>query len=175
MEVKMVNFEILQAELARNAWTIQSLLSGISQVQAQHKPAPDSWSMLEVICHLYDEERDDFRQRLDILLHRPDDKWPPIDPVGWVTERKYNEQDFAAMIKKWSAEREKSLAWLDGLSAPDWDTRHPTPFAFEMAAGDMLASWVTHDTLHMRQLVELRHTHVVNITQPYEIRYAGDW
>src|SRR5689334_6616258 len=107
-----MQFEILRTELGQNAESIQKLLTGITQGQAQHKPGPDAWSILEVVCHLYDEEREDFRQRVDILLHRPTDKWPPINPVGWVTERKYNEQDFRAMVAKWAAEREKSLAWL---------------------------------------------------------------
>lgn len=170
-----MKLEIMGAELAHNAANIKSLLTGVSQQEAQHKPAPDVWSMLEVICHLYDEECEDFRQRVDILLHRPDDKWPPINPVGWVSERKYSEQDFGAMLAKWSAEREQSLAWLDSLSDPDWDKKYPTPFGFEMCAGDMLSSWVAHDVLHLRQLVELRHERVVQITQPYDIRYAGDW
>lgn len=170
-----MQFPILRKELARNAQTIQKLLAGITPEDAQQKPAPDSWSILEVVCHLYDEEREDFRQRVGILLHRPDDKWPPINPVGWVTERKYNEQDFAKMVGKWGKERENSLAWLDSLSAPDWESKHPTPFGFEMSAGDMLASWVSHDILHMRQLVELTYQRVTVITTPYDIRYAGDW
>ena len=167
--------EIMRAELARNAGSILRLLTGISQEDAQRKPAPDSWSILEVACHLYDEEREDFRQRVDILLHRPADPWPPIHPGAWVTERKYNEQDFSATVAPWAEERKKSLAWLDSLSTPDWDTKHPAPFGPEMAAGDMLASWVAHDTLHMRQLAELTHERMLSLTAPYDVRYAGDW
>jgi hypothetical protein len=170
-----MKFKALRSELEQNAASISALAAGLSQAEAQQRPAPEAWSLLEVVCHLYDEERDDFRQRLDILLHRPQDEWPPINPQGWVTERSYNQQDFGAMLDKWLAERQKSLAWLDGLSAPDWDTRHPTPFGFEMAAGDMLSSWVTHDILHLRQIVELRHARVLAISAPYDIRYAGDW
>jgi hypothetical protein len=44
-----------------------------------------------------------------------------------------------------------------------------------MKAGDMLSSWVAHDNLHMRQLVELRRSRIVVITEPYDIQYAGDW
>jgi len=44
-----------------------------------------------------------------------------------------------------------------------------------MKAGDMFASWVAHDNLHIRQLVELRRMRIENITKPYEIEYAGDW
>ena len=61
------------------------------------------WSTLEVVCHLYDEEREDFRQRLDIILHRPEAKWPPIDPVGWVSARKYNERDLAQSLAEFLA------------------------------------------------------------------------
>jgi hypothetical protein len=153
---------------------IRSLVTGISQTEAQVKPAPDSWSILEVVCHLYDEEREDFRQRLDITLHRPTEKWPPIDPVGWVTARKYNEQDLSEVLENFMAEREKSLAWLLGLSDPDWEAEYETPFR-KMRAGDILSSWVAHDNLHMRQLVELRRGRIVTITEPYDVQYAGEW
>ena len=39
----------------------------------------------------------------------------------------------------------------------------------------MLSAWVEHDVLHMRQLVELRHEHVLRITKPYQVKYAGEW
>jgi hypothetical protein len=44
-----------------------------------------------------------------------------------------------------------------------------------MKAGDMFASWIAHDSLHIRQLVELRRHRIKNITKPYDIRYAGEW
>ena len=170
-----MNFDIFRVELAYNAETIKRLLAGVRQEEAQQKPDVESWSVLEVVCHLYDEEREDFRQRLDILLHRPDEKWPPINPVGWVTERNYNAQNLAEMIEKWTAEREKSLLWLDSLSDSNWEREAPTPFGFNMRPGDMLASWVAHDILHLRQLVELRYKRVVTKAGMYDIRYAGDW
>jgi hypothetical protein len=44
-----------------------------------------------------------------------------------------------------------------------------------MRAGDMLAAWVAHDLLHMRQLVELHRTYTVTQLAPYDTRYAGEW
>lgn len=44
-----------------------------------------------------------------------------------------------------------------------------------MKAADMFASWVAHDGLHIRQLVELRRARTENLTSPYFIGYAGDW
>ncbi len=49
---------------------IRALLNDIGQEQAQVKPDAESWSILEVVCHLYDEEQEDFREHLDFILHR---------------------------------------------------------------------------------------------------------
>jgi hypothetical protein len=166
--------ELLYRELASGAPIIRNLLTGITSAEARSKPNPESWSVLEVVCHLYDEEREDFRQRLDIMLYRPEEQWPPIDPLGWVTRRKYNDRELAEVLDNFVAERGKSLAWLRGLSAVNWDAEYVAPFG-ALKAGDMLASWVAHDNLHMRQLVELRRGRVVRITEPYDVRYAGEW
>jgi hypothetical protein len=169
-----MEFETLYQELARGPEIFRALLSGVTQPEAQFKPNAESWSILEVVCHLYDEEREDFRQRLDIMLHRPETELPPIDPDGWVTARKYIERDLAESLNNFLAERQKSLEWLKGLKAPNWEAEYETKFR-RMKAGDMFASWVAHDNLHMRQLVELRRARVLKITAPYDVEYAGDW
>ena len=61
-------------QLAYNAETIHSYVNGLTVEQARWKPTPNDWSILEVINHLYDEEREDFRVRIDYTLHRPDRK-----------------------------------------------------------------------------------------------------
>ncbi len=169
-----MQFDVLCQELARGARIWRELLAGIPEPEARIKPNPRSWSILEVACHLLDEEREDFRQRLDIILYRPAEKWPPIDPAGWVTARRYGEQDFGEVAAAFLAERERSLAWLQTLAAPNLDAECPTPWGI-MKAGDMLASWVAHDNLHMRQIVELRRDRIVHLAEPYNVLYAGDW
>ena len=169
-----MNLEEYTAQMVQQAAAIRSLAEGISDQQARWKPGSDSWSILEVINHLYDEERQDFRVRLDIILHRTGENWPPIDPQGWVTSREYNKRDLGESLQKFLAEREKSLTWLNGLGSPDWQTTVPAPWG-EVAAGDMFAAWVAHDLLHLRQLVELRYAYLTKDAQPYSLQYAGDW
>lgn len=129
---------------------------------------------MEVVCHLHDEEREDFREHLDFILHRQDEEWHVIDPQSWVTERKYNEQSFVEMQDKFFTERWKSLEWLRGLSDTDWEIEYTSQLG-SMKAGEMLACWVAHDNLNLRQLVELRRSLIESITRPYDIQYAGDW
>ena len=169
-----MEFETLYRALEQGAEIIRTLLIGITQAEAQVKPTPESWSILEVVGHLIDEERDDFRMRIDLTLNHPGQTWPPIHPSAWVTERNYNERDLQQSLNEFLAERAQSLAFLKGLESVDWNTSHMSEFG-ERTAGQLFGSWVAHDALHMRQLIELRWFRVQKITAPYEIDYAGDW
>jgi hypothetical protein len=170
----IMEFESLKQELTLSTEMIRSLLAGIEDEQARVKPDADNWSILEVVCHLYDEEREDFREHLDFILHRQSEAWHRIDPKGWVSQRHYNNQDIQGMKEKFFEERMISLAWLNGLHNADFNLVYKSQWG-EMSAGNMFASWVAHDYLHIRQLVELRRNRIDRITQPYNIGYAGDW
>lgn len=161
-------------QLSQNAERIQALVTGVNDENARWKPEETSWSILEVVNHLYDEEREDFRVRLNIILRNQDKHWPPIDPQGWVVERGYNRRDLEESLADFLRERKASLDWLSGLDSPDWDTVYASPFG-SMKAGDMFASWVTHDHLHMRQLVELHRALSQLKSEPYNSDYAGEW
>lgn len=169
-----MKFETLYLELVDSTDMVHALLAGITQQEAQVKPNDKSWSVLETLCHLVDEEREDFREHLDLMVNRRDGAWHPIDPEGWVKTRKYNEQDFRQTRDQFFSERSKSLDWLKGLSGADWDRSYPAPWG-TMTGGDMLASWVAHDNLAVRQLTELRRRRIADLARPYDIRYAGDW
>lgn len=169
-----MKFKMLFQELSNSTETIRALLAGVSQEESQVKPTPETWSLLEVVCHLYDEEREDFREHLDFILHRQNEEWHMIRPGEWISERKYNEQSFSEMKEKFFAERTKSLDWLKGLAKTDWETKYTSEYG-AMTAGEMFASWVAHDNLHIRQLVELRRARIEQIAQPYPVMYAGDW
>lgn len=169
-----MNFTELYQELVNSTEIIRALTANISQEEAQIKPTPEAWSILEVICHLHDEEREDFREHLDFILHRQNEEWHRIDPQDWAVSRKYNEQNFVDMQIKFFEERRKSLDWLIDQSDVDWDTTYTSEYG-SVPAGEMFAAWVTHDNLHIRQLVELKRFRIERITQPYAIGYAGDW
>jgi len=169
-----MEFKRLRTELTHSTEMIRALLAGVGAEEAQMKPSKGTWSILEVTCHLYDEEREDFREHLDFILHRPHEDWHAIAPQAWVKLRRYNEQDFGKMKAGFFRERTKSLKWLLSLRNADWNTAYTTRFGL-MRAGDMFAAWVAHDNLHIRQLVELRRWHIERLSKPFKVRYAGEW
>ena len=168
----MQESEIIQ-RLNYNSLIFDEIFSIISEEQARWKPAPEKWSMLEVVNHLCDEERYDFRARLDLTLHQPEKEWPPIDPTGWVTSHRYMEQDFNESGINFLAERAESINWLQSLKSRAWNNVHNHPKIGPIKAGDLLASWLTHDFLHIRQLANLNVLYMEKLARPYSIKYAS--
>jgi hypothetical protein len=160
--------------MAANACIFESLTQGLTTEQARWKPAPAKWSILEVVNHLYDEEREDFRQRLQLVLTDIALTWPPIAPQEWVTARAYSERELTLSVVNFLSEREKSLTWLRTLQSPKLESRHERE-AGSLSAGDLLASWLAHDFLHIRQLTRLHWQYLTANANPYQTDYAGPW
>jgi hypothetical protein len=161
--------------MSRNRDRLHALVRDLPEAQIRWKPSPKRWSVLEVVGHLHDEERLDFRVRLEYLLFKPGEAWPPIDPEGWVTERSYNAKDPEAVWRAFAVERERSLAWLRDLGDPDWEASWEHPRAGKLRAGDIMASWLAHDYLHMRQIVHVHVLHAEEREKGYSTLYAGTW
>lgn len=164
----------LFALLERHAGVFNALLADMATAEIRWKPAPEKWCPLEVVCHLLDEEREDFRARLRSTLENPEAPWPKIDPAAWVTEHRYMEQDFDATLTGFLAERNASLAWLRGLEGAPWTNVYIHPKVGPVSCELLLTNWVAHDLHHIRQLINWRYAHLkAHTTVPLD--YAGTW
>ncbi|MCK4560771.1 MAG: DinB family protein [Calditrichia bacterium] len=168
-----MDYNYFISSLENSAKKIESLLEGVSEEQAKWKPQPEKWSILEVVNHLYDEERDDFRRRLDLTINTPDKDWPSIDPEGWVRAHEYYKKDYHQSVRNFLNERTKSLKWLKALSDPDWKQTHNHPAIGPLVAADLLAAWATHDYLHLRQLSDLQARYLNILASPFSTKYAS--
>jgi len=169
-----VNINKAASQLEHQGWAILSLTEGISDGEVHWKPETTSWSILEVLNHLIDEEILDFRRHLAHILYTPQQPWPEIDPQGWVTQNAYNQRSLSESRMNFQTEREASIAWLLERPFMDLDASIELDWG-PLTAGDMLASWLAHDLLHIRQLIELHYQLTVRGSRPYSILYAGEW
>jgi len=167
--------------LERSADTIpvvvRAATTGLRAGDERWKPAADAWSILEIVQHLADEEERDFRPRLERTLRDPAEAWDPIDPEGWAVERRYNEGDLEEALNRFIESRRASIAWLKGLrgvTGPDWEQAHEHPLG-RLRAGDLLAAWVAHDTLHLRQITRRVFQIIQRDAGDYSTDYAGSW
>lgn len=169
-----MNYGAIISQLKSNKLVFENHFKGLNQQQYDWRPAPDKWSFLEVLCHLNDEEVEDFRARVKHVLETPDAPMPPIDPVGWVTERKYAERDFFERLNAFIDERQKSIDWLESLENPSWTNVFHHSILGPMSAQKFLANWLAHDLLHLRQIGRMKYQYLQEISDE-DLTYAGNW
>ncbi len=170
-----MNAERMIGRLETGGRLLGDLLAGVSEEDSLVGPAGGGWCIREVLGHLVSEEVEDFRARIDLVLHRPADPWPPLDPEARVRDGGFRERTRDGLLVEFRAERAKSLAWLRDLASPDWARTKHHPRIGEFAAGHLLASWVAHDLLHARQIVRVLHEITMAEGAPFSTAYAGSW
>ena len=161
-------------KLYDNQHVFKSLLSNRSPDEVKWKPDQEQWCMLEVVCHLIDEEKEDFRTRVKYVLRDPNEPLPMFDPLTWVKERKYIEQDFETKVEEFLQERKTSINWLKSLKNPGWQNTYQHPKLGPMSAELFLVNWLAHDHIHLRQLNRLSYQFLQSQTL-IDLSYAGNF
>lgn len=167
-----MNFVI--AQLEKNKTVFQNLLKVENEELIVWKQAPEKWCLLEIACHLLDEEIYDFRFRTQWVLDKPNQTPPPIDPIDWVTKHNYINQDYLTMANKLLDEREKSITWLRSLKNPKWNLSYKHSKLGTLTAKHFLTNWLAHDYLHMKQILKLKYDYV-KYKSDENLDYAGIW
>jgi len=161
--------------MARFPGALDSLLVDAPPEDARWKPSRGDWSILEIVCHLCDEEVEDFRVRLRMTLEAPGEPWPPIDPERAVVDRRCNARDLVERLACLAQERRASVEWLRSQSPPDWSIAHEHPKLGPIRAGDLLLAWAAHDALHLRQVARRLHQLAQRYAPAFGAGYAGEW
>jgi DinB superfamily len=167
--------KIIISKLEDNLKIFNSLFLNISTKQARWKLSETKWSMLEALNHLLDEEVDDFRQRIEFALLKPERIWKQVAPEKWVSEKNYNEKDLIITLNNFKLEREKSISFLTDLTFPDWHALDNYPYGKTLTAEQILVNWLAHDYLHMRQITKLNWDYLSKLAPSLDLAYAGNW
>ncbi|NNC95132.1 MAG: DinB family protein [Chitinophagales bacterium] len=167
----------IRNNLSRNRSIFEQLFRTFSDESSRNwKPSEGKWCALEILCHLYDEERFDFRARIRHILNEKEDiPMPGINPEGWVTERKYMAQDYENILGLFLKERTASIIYLDEIKNANWDKEFIHPYLKAVSPSFFLNNWLAHDYLHMRQIIRLKFELLEASSKGIELDYAGTW
>jgi len=136
-------------ELERLPALLQHLVGDLDDDAARRRPAAGEWAPVEIVCHLRDEEVEDFGARLRAVLDRAD-RFAPIDPERWAVERRYLDQRLGDVLQELLERRRSSLEFLAGIDpARLRNAMHSS--GGQLSGLDLLVAWVTHDRLHAHQ------------------------
>ena len=94
------------------------MVAGLAPDSWRARPAPAEWAPVEIVCHLRDEEAEDFGARVRVILDGGD-RFAPIDPERWAVARRYREADPGAALAAFRRLRAANLALLADARVED--------------------------------------------------------
>jgi uncharacterized damage-inducible protein DinB len=95
------------------------MIKGASPAKLRKRPAPDKWSVAEILAHMADVEIV-VGWRLRSILGAPGAPVQAFDQDAWVTAGHYEKRDPRKSIELQGALRDANLALLKSLSSEQW-------------------------------------------------------
>ena len=135
---------------------IAAAVSGLPDKTLRYKPAPDKWSILEILGHLADVEivyAHRFRQMLA-------DKKPviaPMDVDDWASRLGYSEESPAELVAAYGLNRHRTLQLLRRLKPADLEKSayHPE-YQRDVTVAEYVEKIATHGANHLAQIERLK-------------------
>jgi hypothetical protein len=130
---------------------ITALLAAASPATVARRPAPDAWSVTEILCHLRDIE-EAYGDRIRLILANDEPALIQVDPERWVDDRQYRRHDAAAALAAFRARRHDTLGLLDRLDAAQWERSGRHPSRGRLTIRKIVHSLAKHDSEHCEQI-----------------------
>jgi hypothetical protein len=139
--------------LAATPVILRGLMSEISDEDARWKPAPDRFSIAEVLAHLSHSEGHCYRARVDRFLTEEMPEFEPDDAQMHL--ELYKSGDPEKDLVDFEHRRGTNIELLRGLPADAGSRKAKHRVAGEITLSQMLHEWALHDLGHVRQIAEL--------------------
>jgi hypothetical protein len=132
---------------------LRGLMTELTEVDARWKPAPERFSVAEVLAHLSHSEGHCYRMRLERLMAETRPEFESDDAQMYLDL--YRSADPEEAFDQFEDQREGNLEFLRAL--PDGaGSRVALHREFgEITLAQMLHEWALHDLGHIRQVAEL--------------------
>jgi len=134
---------------------LQALLNGVTEAHAAWKPAPNRWSVNEVLGHLSHVEQIGFRGRVERILAEENPSLPGYDPDRFNAEGAFTRPSMAEALAEFVKERTATLRVLDTLTPESLARPGVHGELGPLVLADLLHEIPFHDLGHIRQLAEL--------------------
>ena len=131
-------------------------ISTFSRREMLTRPAPNKWSVREVLAHLADVEEVGMRARVAAMIEQENPTLLPIDQEARAAELKYNTIDPRRSLARFEQQRRANLKWLQKLRPAQLKRKGVHQEVGEIAAEEMITEWAFHDLGHLKQILEIK-------------------
>ncbi|MCI0607301.1 DinB family protein [bacterium] len=132
---------------------LRGLMRELNHDDAEWKPAPDRFSVAEVLAHLSHSEGHCYRMRVDRFLSEELPEFEPDDAQMYLDL--YKGADAEDAFDHFEEQRETNIEFLRSLPRAAGERRAMHQAAGEITLQQMLHEWAMHDLGHIRQVAEL--------------------
>jgi hypothetical protein len=139
---------------ASTAKKIERLIKGVSTAKLRKRPAPDKWSVSEILAHLAEAEiAGSFRMRL--ILGSPGTPIAAFDQDAWVLSGHYGKRDPRKSLEQFRALRQANLELLKSLTPEQWKHHGMHAERGRETIEHIVRMFAGHDLNHLRQIQEI--------------------
>lgn len=171
-----MKYNIIEAVeiLSRTPFTLESLLSGLSDNWIYQNEGPDTWSPYDVLGHLIHGEKTDWIPRTKIILSDLEDKtFVPFDRFAQLNaDKSLPIKSLLSEFKTLRIENLETLKSLD-ISSIDLAKKGNHPALGPVTLSELLATWVTHDLGHIVQIARVMSMQYKNEVGPWKAYLGG--
>lgn len=106
--------------LATTPGRLRAAVKGVPKKLLTWSPAPGKWSILEIVGHLRDMEREAYLERYRRILEEDRPSLPDVDGDQLALERDYRSLRLAEVVRDWAAARKQCLQLLKRVKREQW-------------------------------------------------------
>jgi hypothetical protein len=136
---------------ATTAKKIEHALKGVPPTKLRKRPAPEKWSIGEIIAHLADNEIIG-GTRIRMILGAPGTAVPAYDQDAWAKSGHYEKRDARKSLEQFRVVRESNLALLKSLTAEQWKQHSVHPERGVETIERIVTLFAGHDVNHLKQI-----------------------
>lgn len=139
---------------ASTAEKLARLIDGVPTDKLRARPAPQQWSVSEILAHLADGEIvGGFRMRL--ILGSPGTPVAAYDQDNWVTSGHYDKRDPRKSLDQFRVLREANLGLLESLDPEQWHHFGMHAERGKETIEHIARMFAGHDVNHLRQVEKI--------------------
>jgi hypothetical protein len=136
---------------AATAKKLERAIKGVTTAKLRKRPAPEKWSVGEILAHLADAEIvGGFRMRL--ILGSPGCPVVAFDQDAWVSAGHYAKRDPRKSLEQFRAVREANLSLLKSLTPEQWKHYGMHSERGQESIEHIVRMFAGHDLNHLKQI-----------------------
>jgi hypothetical protein len=134
---------------------LRGLLASVTEEQIIWKPAPNRWSIAEVLEHMSHVEGHGFRVRAERMIKENGPELEVYDQDALAADGQYTGRDAEDSFDHFEEQREDNVIWLNSLPARVASRTGTHQELGPITLGQLMNEWAFHDLGHIRQIAEL--------------------